>query len=292
MKNPNLYYLEKEWLKGHDAEKALNNFSKWNKQQLASVLRHHKEAAISDEETWRRDEFDYLLTFYSIVEIAIMIGFVQELPESFREKHLAVLGDEAVRRYYEKHYRLLLPDRLRRRLEVGIVEPPPTNASSNATFYDFLELTKMIERDAEIESFLWALDGGWRKDMGGECDIARVREGLANPARLEQAVQRVGPKQTELDAALTGFGKFIQFCEDMDVLLNRLKSEDAGLADALWYAHAYWFMKLNSKLGKNLESAFQSLASWKLKNEDAHALEQRIEELKDLMKRLSVPPTS
>ena len=80
MTDVNLAYLEKEWLRNKRAECALKNFQRWPDKKLKRVLRHHDETpnGIGDRETWWRDEFDYLLGFYGIVEIAAMIGFVRE----------------------------------------------------------------------------------------------------------------------------------------------------------------------------------------------------------------------
>src|SRR5213594_2451024 len=85
MINRNLGYLEREYFRRTSASIAFANFAKWSDDRLRCVLRHHDETeeGISDSETWWRDEFDYLLAFYGIVEIAVMIGFVAELPAAF-----------------------------------------------------------------------------------------------------------------------------------------------------------------------------------------------------------------
>src|ERR1700722_8765670 len=113
MTDHNLNYLEKRWLNGLPGERALENFAQWDNEKLAQTLRHHRETGdiIPVDETWLRDEFDDLLMFYSIVEIGAMIGFVSELPVSFREKHLPVLNHYAVRRYHEWNYPQDLPRR-------------------------------------------------------------------------------------------------------------------------------------------------------------------------------------
>src|SRR5438552_2461905 len=105
----NLTYLSKHWLGWTAETEAASNIRKWTAGERKWVLRHHDEENITDEETWLRDYFDNLLGFYSIVEIAVTIGFVSDLPMSFRKRHLPVLCDAAVRRYYELNYQLDLP---------------------------------------------------------------------------------------------------------------------------------------------------------------------------------------
>src|SRR5439155_24201279 len=114
----NLRYLEKQWLAGQPAERALRCMRKSSDKTLSILLRHHDETeeGVSDRETWIRDDSDFLLGFYSIIEIAMMIGFVLELPDRFKMKHIRVLNHPAVRRYYEWNYPLDPPRRLRERI--------------------------------------------------------------------------------------------------------------------------------------------------------------------------------
>jgi len=41
-----------------------------SRRNLWNLLRHHEEWDISEGETWDRDNFDYLLAFFSMVEVA------------------------------------------------------------------------------------------------------------------------------------------------------------------------------------------------------------------------------
>ncbi len=289
----NLRYLEKQWLSGQPAERALRRMLGPSDKTLAVLLRHHDETdeGISDRETWIRDDFDFLLGFYSIIEIAMMIGFVSELPDAFTKKHLRVLNHPAVRRYYEWNYPLDLPRRLRERMLFGIGYHVRKDMVLHAFFYEFLELTKAVERDKDMESFLWCLDGGYREDEGGASDLDTVTRALAKSDRMADATQRPPKKRREVDRALNGFCKFIQFCEALDSLIQRLK-EQPELAEAMWLAHAYWFRRLETDMGSDLKKAVLFLARWSVGPKDKAALRSRVAEISKVLSRLSAPPTT
>jgi hypothetical protein len=159
----------------------------------------------------------------------------------------------------------------------------------NDAFYDFLELTKLIERDKDMESFLWTLDGGWRQDDAGECDLDRVSRALTNPRRFARALQLPSDDRGETDRALNGFYKFIQFCERMTALLERVKPHPE-LAEAIWMAHAYWLRQMDSRIGARLKLALRSLVKWKVSRKDKGVLRVRVRKLEQLIERLASPP--
>ncbi len=290
-KHVNLLYLEREWLHGFPAEAGLQKFAHLTKADRQRVLRHHSEAAVRDRETWLRDEIDYLLGYYGIIEIAMMIGFVDELPTEFQEQHLPILADAAMRRYYEWNYPVEMPRRFRERLQLGIGRSVPGSPELEAAFHEFLELTRQVERDEDFESFLWALDGGWREDEDGACDIARVNKVLKDPNRLARAIQTPPDERSELEAALAGFCKFIQFCEGLDAIIEYLKGRGlVSVSEAMWLLHGYWFYQLRDRLGRDLAAAIRSLAKWRVKGNDKRVLAVRVSELHDLVERLSAPP--
>jgi len=96
-------------------------------------------------------------------------------------------------------------------------------------------------------------------------------------------------KKSELQHALVGFCKFIQFCEGLSSLLTRM--EDAPVAaEAMWLAHAYWFRQLDYQIGDNLKLAFKSLVRWQVSHKNKKALLHRVGDLTKLMQDISVPP--
>src|ERR1043166_3959743 len=291
MSDLNLRYLEKQWLSRQPAERALKRMRRSSDKKLAVLLRHHDEEGISDRETWIRDDFDFLLGFYSIIEIAMMIGFVRKLPDTFTKKQLRVLNHPALRRYYEWNYPLDLPRRLRERMLFGAGYYLRRDSVLEAFFYEFLELTKTIERDKDMESFLWCLDGGYREDKSGVSNLATVTRALGKSKRLANATQRPPKKRSELDRALNGFCKFIHFCEGLDSLIQRLKDRPE-VAEAMWLAHAYWFRRLETDMGSDLKKAVLSLAKWSVPSKDKAALRSRVAEINKVLSRLSAPPTA
>jgi len=285
MSAQNLIYLEKNWLMATSAKDALTHFRKLSPGERKWLLRHHDEEGINNDETWQRDDFDYLIGFYSIVEIAVTVGFVGELSPDFRKRHLPILSDAPVRRYYEVNYQLDLPRRLRERLQTGLGYRLPSSPKLNSFFYEFLELTKLIERDEDLESFLWTLDGGWRDG----CSFEKVERALLKTFPLFEAIQTPNEKKSELEHALAGFCKFIQFCEGLASLLSRME-EAPEAAEAMWLAHAYWFRQLDYRIGDNLKLAFKSLARWEVGKKHKAALKRRVSGLTKLMQDISVPP--
>jgi hypothetical protein len=300
MRDRNLEYLCDEYLFGTSAGVAYRNFQRWDDDRLGVVLRHHNQTdkeGLSDEETWRRDEFDYLLGFYGIVEIAAMIGFVGKMPAEFRDAHLPILRHPAVRRYYEWNYPLELPRRLRKRLMEGMAGVEPHRRLS-VKFFAFLELTRVIERDDDVESFLWTLDGGWREyPSGTECDIDIVRKALRKPERFIEALQIPQKERNEVQLALNGFYKFIQFCEEFEKLLCQLQAVPE-VAEAMWLHHAYWFTQFEMQIGRNFLRTLEELGKWETEKMDelggeeegAPSFKERVREIEKVISALAVPP--
>jgi predicted RNA-binding protein with RPS1 domain len=297
MSDQNLSYLQVEYFKNTAAAKAYSNFQKWTDDRLCKVLRHHDEKDISEMETWQRDEFDYLLGFYGIVEIAAMIDFVDEIPLTFRDQHLSILQHPAVRRYYEWNYPLQLPGRLAERLEGISVRRVQPTSDSHGKFLVFLELTRMVEHDDDLESFLWTLDGGWRQDEGGECDIDHLRDALRDPEKFVQALQIPQKDRTELESALNGTYKFIQFCEAFAELITRQRLQQE-VAEAMWLYHAYWFRQFDTQIGDNLRGVLKELEKWRMEEaedleidpENTSLAKNRVIEIGEVIKNLSIPP--
>jgi hypothetical protein len=285
--SPNFAYLENHWLKNTGAQRAFGYRRNRSEDELRWLLRHHDEESVYEPDTDYRDDFDRLLMFYNLVEIGLMIGFVtSDLPDNVRRKHLSMLADPAVRNYYEWNYPLDLPRRLRERLQNDhgySVERTPLVTS---TFYEFLELTKHLERDEDIEMFLWALDDGKTA-----YDISDVRTGLKSPKRLLNAVVRKRALRTDLDRALTGFCKFISWCEAFESLLKRTEQAPL-LAEAMWLTHAYWFRQFASNIGTDVKSVLRTIALWQVTQKSTRPIQKRLSSLDRTINFLATPPLS
>jgi hypothetical protein len=136
---------------------------KWGQLRLYNLLRYHGERSVWNErEIDKRDSFDFLIAFYSLLEIASLVEFVPEnLPHSNKADFLAELSFPPLLRYYQHNYPLLLPQLFRLRMEKkwSSYEKDPSE-STHALFQSFLSLESRVRTDADIDMFLWFLDDG------------------------------------------------------------------------------------------------------------------------------------
>jgi hypothetical protein len=222
---------------------------------LRRLLRHHRERAIRDSETWYRDGFDFLLALYGAIEIGIWTGDLPaKLPEEFARRAFRVLTHPAVRRYYERHYRVLLPSLLRRRLQ-GNALVEAGSQKDPGRFALFLEISRPIEHDDDLETFLWFLDGGWRS-----ADIDDTRWVLSNPGRFLRTMALKRPR-TPLNKSVVGFTKFLIFCRNFERFLDQIGDQPI-LQAGCWHYHAYWFDRSADHLRDELDRAIECFASW------------------------------
>jgi hypothetical protein len=253
----NLLALTKEFMgaSSRRAERLARNVLNGRDKEtdLDRLLRHHHEKSITNEETWLRDDFDYLLSFYSILEIAALLGLITIKETPFFERIRQILEFRPIRRYYERHYRLLLPQLFLRRLTGSGIPNENLNDQTIALFYEFLPLVKIIEEDKDVEVFLWFMDGGEREGFDYEDTIRSFKEVKV----FAQCLCSVR-KKTPLDASVQGFAKFIRFCIDFDYLLNSARNHPKFQAEAFFF-HSYWFMQCSKKLGRKLERGIHTI---------------------------------
>jgi hypothetical protein len=100
------------------ASKILRN-QRANRKYLRRLLRHHEEKAITESERVLRRHFDYLLGYYSMLELALATRFVKSIPSEDTTAALADLSHPALGVYYREHYWRVLPQRLLQRLQGG-----------------------------------------------------------------------------------------------------------------------------------------------------------------------------
>lgn len=227
-----------------------------SRRSLDRLLRHHSEEAVSDQETWWRDGLDYLLALYGAIEIGIWTGDLPaDLPEEFAERARSVLFHPAVRRYHEEHYALVLPSLLCSRLR-GAPKIRAGSLRDPGRFAIFLEVTRPIEHDSDLETFLWYLDGGWRgSDIGDTKHVLRSRE------RFLRAMASRPDARTPLERSVVGFAKFLTFSRAFERLLDGT-AERPTLAAGFWYYHAYWFARSAARLRRHMDSGIACFAAW------------------------------
>lgn len=231
-----------------------------NRPNLDRLLRHHdEEPPISDRETRQRDSVDFLLAFYSLLEIASMIRYIPNtFPETFREEAIWNLSNRATVRYYEEHYRILLPRLFRLRLkEDRRLHEKEEDEASKTLFQRFLGIHNRVEADDEIELFQWFLDDG----STGDDDITDTLRLLRSPARTMEALMKDRGKRTIVKQSVSGAQKFFIFCGEFDSLLQDAKRFPL-LQSAMWTYYSYWFELISEKVNSRMRTIVTSFQEW------------------------------
>lgn len=257
----NLYQLEGQFFCATGARSALDHLEQARRGHLDldTLLRNHVDdgKGITDElEVTQRDEFDDLLHYFAVLEIACLLGVVpRNLPQEIVSRARAVLKNRAVRRYYRTHYKLLLPELFRRRVSgSGLRITRPKAAVTSASLAAFLDIAALVEQNEDVETFLWMLDDGWYGDVG----LADLVDHLRDARKLGRSL--VTKRPTPLDRAVRGFGRYITFCCTLDALLQRVERWPE-LQSAFWHYHAYWFEFLRTKTGSALDQMVAALST-------------------------------
>jgi hypothetical protein len=227
---------------------------------LGKLLRFHgPEPILSEREIRQRDSFDFLIAFYSILEIASIIKFVPEpVPQPQREHFQFDLSQEAVKLYYEKHYPLVLPRLFRQRLEgKRRVSESGADERAQSIFTAFLSLEGRAREDEDVEMFLWFLDSGSSDDF----DLSDTMETLLNQRKFLDRIVKAPAKQDSLDMSLHGFRKMLAICADLDALLQRAAAYPL-LQSAMWRYYEYWFDHIGKQVGSDLKRAVGNFLEW------------------------------
>ncbi len=236
---------------GAKADHILNR-GRQGTEDLRGLLRHHDEEIITVEETWKRDAIDYLLAYYGMLELALIGGAIADLRDDIRASALRNLTNVHLKQYYEKHYPLLLPQLLLRRLCGDLCI---TDSRANIeVFAEFVTLTHHFEADTHIETFLWFLDGGYR----GGYDMDDVIKALKRPRICQHSIGQPPDKLDELGFALHGFRKFLRFSVHFHTLLEDNLNSPL-FAAAMYHQHGYWFKHLSKELEGSITRAVKAV---------------------------------
>ena len=239
----------------------LSKLIPYRERRLTKLLRDHRDRAVtSAREIRARDAFDHLLSYYSLMEIACLIGYVSpDLGAHFRQKAKADLSEQAVRVYYEEHYPLLLPRFFRERVSGEKQRTIRVGPEELALFPLFLDINAKLEKDPNVETFLWFLDDGHWGDYNIESLIAVTRQPQEFLKRLASEQKQL--ERDRLDMAVDGLRTFLGFCREFDALLLSC-TDFPQFQSALWHYHAYWFHHVRDKVGDRLGQMFTGFASW------------------------------
>ena len=252
---------------------------------LKRLLRDHITSPIEQtEETWLRDSFDFLIAHYSMLEIAAIGGSIGDLEEEDRRAAREQLEQPDVERYYTETYPQLLPILFRERLagRIALREASSSGEERRKARTLVMRFTQFIgarNADRDIDRFLWLMDDGIVNDVGWT-DL------LGPLADLDAFVRVTGKELREEEEgdvqaqALRGFMKFIAFCEQLQRLLEAADPLPL-LQSAMWHYNAYWFVRIADKLGPRLETALDTVSTWRERCENPAAFDRRWRESRD-----------
>ena len=225
---------------------------------LKTLLRNHEEKPIyKEDEIIFRDEVDFLLKFYSLLELSILSGYIaQPLPKLLQEEILMILGNKYIKQYYIEYYPILLPQILYDSIENAKIQEPIGNP---LPFLNTLLLDKLIDDD--IENFLWLLDYG----EFGNYDMDKFKNTLNHVNEVEAILKRMPKDRTVLDSVFWGFLKYVDYLEKFRILLEKNKANKL-LCSALWHFQGYWFVKIHKTLKNDFKRCVLLLESVSLKS--------------------------
>jgi hypothetical protein len=228
--------------------------------QLANLLRDFRQRAIvSEQEITLRAGTDRLMTCYSIMEIASLIGFIADIHKTeFGIEAVAILENKQVRRYYEEFYPTKLPRLFRFRL-IGqsYVLSRAANPVTGGDFIAFLDLDRRFMESLEDGYLLRMLDSfaidGYR--------FSDVVELIGTPEAFIDHLLRSSEDRDARSCALFEFSIFMQFCFDLKELLERFASQPL-LQSAMWNHYGYWFDIVGEQLNEQLGMALSRFLQW------------------------------
>jgi hypothetical protein len=214
---------------------------------LRILLRNHIDNPIDSYlEVEERDNVDFLIDYFSILEIGLIANyFPNPLPLKTEKEIDFILNNELVNRYFTEYYPLTLPQLLLRQVSKKGNEKyfnRDSLSNSTALFDRFLMLNQIVKNDEDIDQLLWFFDDGWTADYSisdfwnvlSDRNIIKYKLGSSN--------------KHPLNSALWGFVKYIQFLSDFADLLRDSK-EDAVLQSAFWHHQSYWFEHMKERIG-------------------------------------------
>ena len=255
--------------------------------ELAELLRDYRVKPICNpKEVDRRAAVDSLLVCYSVMEIAILAGFISSPDGSaFWTDAKTILDSPEVRRYYVEFYPIRLPQLLWLRLR-GVHERRDEHPSLLVTsLFQFIELDRR---------FLETLDDGYLLRMLDSFTIGGQRfedlvELIRSPSAVVNHLLTVPEERDVLGRALYEFGEFLRFCFDLDQLLDQLRDREL-LQSEIWCHYSYWFDILGERTNKRLGLVLEQFLEWKPDDDDPEAAKQillYVEHAMDVLKKLT-----
>lgn len=290
LREANLEDIRREYFEGKDAELALHSLRRSKNRDLDWVLRDHRKVPITDPEELRlRALADELMAYCGVLEVALLSGFIESRdgparpPDEPMWRDLnQILNDEAVRKFYESHYPLMLPQLLRQHLNhESQLLPSQEDPETIRLMLGFLALDTRFVRELKNGVLLRFMDDF----VIQQHRFSDVMRALEKPVEYRERLLRPARERDNIDQALHELGSFFDFCASLQQLLNRA-SDRPLIQSAIWHNYAYWFDLMSDKLKGKLEGVVDRFLSWHVElttTEDSETLRAYITELQDTL---------
>ena len=261
IKDVNFEIIAKQYREKGPAAKGFETLSALMKDDelvsLQILLRNHLHSPIETTlEVNERDNIDFLIDYYSILEIGLIANyFPNPLPAEIEKEIEFILKNQFVNQYFTQYYPLILPQILLKQVLKNKGEMYFQHQSlenSTGLFDRFLMLNQVKRNDEDINQFLWFLDDGWT----GGYSIRDFWKVLKDREIIKDKLDLAN--NNPLNSSLWGFIKYTQFLADFADLL-RDSREDALLQSSFWHYQSYWFEHMKNGLGDIVEIGLKNI---------------------------------
>jgi hypothetical protein len=248
-----------------------------NDKKLKKYLRNHLVKPIeTDREIEFRDDTDFLLGFYGLVQVGLIADY---LPYNLNPKLISeielILENKRVKEYYENFYRLYLPQLLLNhvtniskgiRTTYGIRRYMKNAQGVSLLFEKLVVLYRLRINDSDIDQFLWLLDDGetpdWKKHGYVRMeDLLRVLYHPREKAKLLKFNQKLSKEDKELsplEQAIYGFAKYLNWLNSFHSFLDECENMPL-FQSACWHLESYWFDHFQDYISEDLKTAIKNL---------------------------------
>ena len=255
----------------------LQQFHEVDASSLAWLLRNHLNNGVSDgREQELRDGADFLLGYYAMLEIASLIGYVDEpLPAAVASDAYLMLSAPAMKDYYSAFYPVELPKLFLKRLEGNWTRRVEPRAELSLAFWRFQGFVSRNRENQALLILMRFLDGFISSDeKGNVISIESIAQTFGNPEQVLMIFLRERNQMTVSEQVVDGIREFFEFAKEFDGLL--LKVPDPYLQAELWLYYNYYFQgPLSDELYKHLSLAAQHIREVNAKSADVESLRSR-----------------
>lgn len=253
IKDENLHAINNYYLTRRE-QQAMLFLDKATERERARTLESHLLREPSQEAQRHRDNLDYLLRYYSVLELAIATRAITEIPEQTRDAARKYLNDPYVVRYYEWYYPLLVPRLFRARVNGD--PQVRLEKDETKTFLRFIELD-MLRDDDDTGQFLGFLDDYTIWIDGDHHNLSTVLQVMVKPGRFLESMSTAEDEQTPTDQGVRGFFNYLVFSRALHEVLEA--TEHRLLRSVFWHYHGYWYQQLGGQVLGALLTGIQAL---------------------------------